>query len=105
MKTKHTPGSWKIEKNDHRLCIRGTENFYSIFSTKSQNGDTISETVAENVEKQDAELIAVAPELLDLLEAAVARIELANDEGDPILSAWLTDAKSAIAKAKGVEHE
>ena len=42
-----------------------------------------------------------APELLETLKLAVARVKLANDEGDPILSAWLSDALATIAKAEG----
>jgi len=38
--------------------------------------------------------------LVDLLEAACARVELANAEGNPILSGWLPDARRAIAQAK-----
>lgn len=49
----------------------------------------------------NARLIAAAPDLLLELETVVLRIELANAEGNPILSAWLPDAKKAIAKAKG----
>lgn len=48
-----------------------------------------------------AKLFAAAPELLAALRMGVARIEIANREGDPILSAWLVDAKAAIAKAQG----
>ncbi len=43
----------------------------------------------------------VAPELLETLKLAVARVKLANDEGDPILSAWLPGALATIAKAEG----
>jgi hypothetical protein len=32
----------------------------------------------------------------ELLEAAIARVEIANKEGNPILSAWLPDAKSIV---------
>ena len=39
------------------------------------------------------------PDLLDLLILAAQRVEVANEEGNPILSAWLTDANAAIAKA------
>lgn len=46
---------------------------------------------------------SAAPELLDLLRAAIARVEIANNEGNPILSAWLVDAKAAIEKATGVQ--
>ena len=35
-------------------------------------------------------------DLQDLLRAAVARIELANAEGDDILSAWLPDARKSL---------
>lgn len=42
-----------------------------------------------------------APELLETLKLAVARVKLANDEGDPILSAWLPGALATIAKAEG----
>lgn len=48
-----------------------------------------------------APLIAAAPDMLDLLLTAVTRVELANTEGDPILSAWLPGAKAVIARAKG----
>lgn len=34
--------------------------------------------------------------LRELLRFAVARIELANAEGSPILSAWLPEAKAAL---------
>jgi len=46
-----------------------------------------------------ASLIAAAPDLLLSLQQAVARVELANDEGNPILSAWLPEARKAIALA------
>ncbi len=39
--------------------------------------------------------------LLDVLRAAVARVELANAEGDPILSAWLPGAKDLLAQVPG----
>lgn len=43
-------------------------------------------------------LLSAAPELRDLLAAAVARVKLANEEGDMILSAWLPDAEALLAK-------
>lgn len=39
--------------------------------------------------------------LVTQLAAAVKRVELANDEGDPIMSAWLPDARAALALARG----
>ena len=43
-------------------------------------------------------VVNVAAELRDVLELAVSRVELANAEGNPILSAWLPEAKAALAK-------
>ncbi len=48
--------------------------------------------------------MAASPQMLAALEFAVARVELANAEGDPILSAWLADARDAIKQAKGIEQ-
>ncbi len=53
--------------------------------------------------EEHAHLIAAAPDILDCLRLAVARVELANQEGSPIMSAWLIDARAAIAKAEGEE--
>jgi hypothetical protein len=39
--------------------------------------------------------------LINELETAILHIELANSEGNMILSAWLPDAKKAVAKARG----
>lgn len=46
-------------------------------------------------------LYAHGPELLLLLREAAERIRLANAEGNPILSAWLSSADAAIAKTEG----
>lgn len=52
---------------------------------------------------RSAPLYASAFDLLEILKSAVARIEIANEEGDRILSAWLPDARAAIAKAEGLK--
>ena len=39
-------------------------------------------------------------DLLLALKAAIRRVEIANAEGDPSLSAWLPDARAAIARAE-----
>ena len=31
------------------------------------------------------------------LKEAIARVQIANEEGDPILSAWLPEARKAVA--------
>lgn len=48
-----------------------------------------------------APLRDAAPELLETLKFAVARVTLANDEGNSILSAWLPGAQAIISKADG----
>jgi hypothetical protein len=61
-----------------------------------------SKSNLEPTEKDAAlRLMAEAPNLLEVLQVAVSRVELANAEGNPILSAWLTDARAAIARATG----
>jgi hypothetical protein len=57
------------------------------------------EPVAQVYRQSDAPLLAAAPLLLASVTFAVARIELANNEGNSILSAWLPDARVAIADA------
>ncbi len=42
-----------------------------------------------------------APELLETRKFAVARVKLANDEGNSILSAWLPGAQAVISKEDG----
>lgn len=62
----------------------------------------IMELIDDNEENpMEKELKKINTELLEMLKSAVARIEVANGEGDPILSAWVPDAKQAIAKAEG----
>ena len=56
---------------------------------------------AKTFDPSATHLIAASPDLLDLLESAVARVQLANEDGNPILSAWLPEALSTLRKAKG----
>jgi hypothetical protein len=90
MNNTHTPAPWKVSPYNNITSRNGT-----VAKTEQMPGNYDSERQA------NARLIAAAPDLLSALEAAVARVQIANEEGDPILSAWLPDALSAIAKAKG----
>jgi hypothetical protein len=59
-----------------------------------------TETAQGWVRHRMAEILAPGhADLLQALQAAVARVEIAAAEGDPILSAWLPSARAAIAKA------
>jgi hypothetical protein len=42
-------------------------------------------------------------ELVEVLERATLRVQLANSEGDPILRAWLPDALAAIEESSAKE--
>jgi hypothetical protein len=79
----HTPGPW-IVLSDSPAAIRTID------------GSNIAPEVCH---LEDARLMAAAPDMLAALQFAVGRVELANAEGNPILSAWLTDARAAIARA------
>ena len=46
--------------------------------------------------KRNAHLIAAAPDLLELLERAVRRLEIAHPHGDTIMREWVIDARAAI---------
>lgn len=65
---------------------------------EANEGKFDKEECAERRKEFDAirPLFAAAPTLLQLLSTAIARVEIANGEGDPILSAWLIDAKKAV---------
>jgi hypothetical protein len=91
---KHTPGPWRV--GGHPRDNSGTA-WHEILTDADEFGPSY---VCQAME-QDARLIAAAPDLLAALRMAVARIEVANAEGNPILSAWLADARAAIARAEG----
>jgi len=79
------PFPLEITKNDdHFLIVTNLGNHF-----------------AKTFDPSAARLIASALDLLDLLESAVARVQIANEEENPILSAWLPDALSTLRKAKG----
>ena len=106
----HTPGRMEC-----RLYVRGTVkegghsptlgidgvHIATIHGEKwDSNGITASEAAIKNA-IEIAHRWNAYPDLLEVLHAAVLRVELANSEGDMILSAWLPDARAALAKARG----
>lgn len=119
MKHKHTPGPWEISGNvshydldvdGERVSWCSTVFAYMPYTAHSEDASTpdtmhdfqrsavaYGRTKAEA--NANARLIAAAPELLEALEHAVARVEIANAEGNPILSAWIDGARAAIHKA------
>jgi hypothetical protein len=83
-----------LHKGPFPLHITQNEDHFVIITSQGNH-------YAKTFDPSAARLIAAAPDLLDLLEAAVARVQIANEEGNPILSAWLPDALSTLRKAKG----
>jgi len=96
--TLHTPSPWHLQKSESDFII-----VHSDGENRSHVAKLFDSTLCEEHGNlyANARLIAAAPDLLDLLESAVARIKIANEEGNPILSAWLSDALSTLRKAKG----
>ena len=96
----HTPGPWTI---DWYICSEGGKELWRVprsIGPAHTDHDHWAGTYID-VHEDDALLMAEAPNLLAVLQFAVGRVELANAEGNPILSAWLTDARAALARATG----
>ncbi|PPQ35153.1 hypothetical protein [Rhodoblastus acidophilus] len=91
MIAQHTPGPYAIHPAFNRRHVL-------IIS------EVTREPLAQVYHQANAPLFAAAPLLLAQLTFAAARIELANSEGDAILSAWLPDARAAITSAKREVH-
>jgi hypothetical protein len=72
----------------------------TIYSGDRAIADTKLIGIPDHERHANAALICTAVNSHDwlvlLMQQAVARVELANAEGDPILSAWLLEAKSAL---------
>lgn len=99
LKHTHTPGPWVF---DWGMKINGVTKDYIVGPVDSYN-DILTVAIIKNVNEEseaNARLIAAAPELLEVLEAAKAHMEDPYPAGDD-LSHILTRADAAIAKARG----
>ena len=100
MTTKHTPGTWftdGVPRQPHGAIGVFTSDGVACIALVQPG--CLPADWREDAAQANARLIAAAPDLLRTLEAAVVRIENANREGDPILSAWLPGAEAVIAAA------
>ena len=95
MSTEHSPLPWRVS-GDHPSRVDITPEFgyavANLFLTPETEANAAFIVRACNA--HDA--------LTHYVELAVGRVELANAEGDPILSAWLPGARAALAKAQDV---
>lgn len=55
--------------------------------------------IADFARLESGDTMRVVTDLAECLHAAVVRVQLANAEGDPILSAWLPTARAALTEA------
>lgn len=55
--------------------------------------------IADFPRLESDDTMRVVTDLAECLHGAVLRVQLANGEGNPILSAWLPDARAALAEA------
>lgn len=83
---KHTPGPWHT---------RYGQSYTAIYAGEKVVG------YIDHFNEHDKRLVTSAPELLDMLDRAVRRLEIAHANGDTIMREWIVDARAAIAKAGG----
>ena len=92
--SKHTPGPWRVVDswNDH--MVEGQNGEEIIWQDGPHNTPTINEA--------NARLIAAAPDLLEALEDLILLAQaVMHENGGYMVDDELSDARAAIAKAKG----
>jgi len=89
---KHTPGPWKIVKDDYSPRISVSANGTFICHFTGLSGAHINAN-------ENARLIAASPDLLENLTFLVAAAQ--TEPGMSIYKAHIAKAVAAIAKAKG----
>ena len=103
MSEKYTKGPWNANFTRFSRWVVGFHitdpehgSLRPICEAYDKTGAMNPDEIAAN-----ARVIAAAPELLELLERAVGRLEIAHRNGDSIMKEWVIDARTAIAKATG----
>lgn len=92
----------KIQKNDPRLCIAGTEDLWSICRQNMDDAGISTEVLAENMDIETARLFAAAPELLEALREMTSMVEVMLPKAGPCQWGMIAvgNARAAIAKAE-----
>lgn len=99
MKTKFTPGPWKMAANSVQTAINTEDNEKHIAMVNYNQ-----RYMTENEHYANATLIAAAPELYNVLQEAVDEEEAYNS-GKRVYALWFEKAKAVLAKARGEEVE
>ena len=89
MMSKHTPGPWEAVQDD--------SGEWAIWHSYGDKGQFCTFNVIGINDEADARLIAAAPEMLELVQYALA----VTKEGLPLGKQWKERTREAIAKAKG----
>lgn len=98
--TPYTSGPLDAMPNDPRLCIKGTENLFSVVKrTDAKDGGVIVQTLAENCDEPDAVLYAAAPDLLDACRHALLDWEAGDDISEDDLEVTAVQLREALTKA------
>lgn len=107
-KPKHTPGPWNIDKHNDDYEIRAmmdTGHDACIIRMVTSSGLTKTDRTAyswKHPAKENAMLVAVAPELLKMLDLAVRELEWADKNCQIKPMAGVSTFKSAVAQIKSV---
>lgn len=103
-KGKWTPRPWEVRQNDLRLCVKGTEHLFSIVHSYPHGTSTIVETIAENLELADAQVMAAAPMMVEALRKLIEEAPLVRGNVSGLwcyLKGWEESARAALAAAEG----
>jgi hypothetical protein len=94
MTTRHTPAPWEIEG--------GPNGSQMLVAHQRDEDGAFTEVVAHVHRADNAALIAAAPDLLEVLEDVVARIDYESGaENAAVAEELLIRTRAAIAKARG----
>lgn len=111
-KTKHTPGPWwpvkSVVNGIDRYSVHTLRDDLDMDRIGSDFGATICSGIGDHTEsrtrgneKANANLIAAAPDMIDILTDLVARWDSFDEYGPDALDDIIDRARTAIDKAKG----
>ena len=92
---KHTPGPWFAANPFGKFEVAVLNSEWTVYADQEANEDAAG----------DAHLIAAAPDMLDALDRVANLNPDAGEIGEGMLKTIVSEARAAIAKAKGESHE